>query len=362
MSSKLPYGLKDGKLLHISEVPDNENGLACGCKCPSPYCNDNLIAKTKGKKRDLHFAHANEDDCKYGLETGLHIAAKEILAKEKKFFTPKVLKCFFAKDILDEQSFKEYEHRGYGTFDFLEIIGESKIKVDDVYLEKRVEGFIPDIIIVSGKKKLLVEIAVTHFVDNIKLEKIRKAGFPLIEINLSHLKNDFTTEILKSILIEGGSDYKTWIHNSKLEKLFDEAKLKIETEVKNRHELYKSDSETTRLYWENERKKRIQEKEKELLENPQQFYKPIVEIVRRFQSGVRTPNEGILEINDCYEKYINRPALSNEDYQNDNHTRNQKANLKEDCLKCKQFKGLREDGKKIECMGEFERLMSYERM
>lgn len=41
---KLPYGLKDGKLVHISEV---DKGKKCGCVCPA--CYSPFIAR-KGKK------------------------------------------------------------------------------------------------------------------------------------------------------------------------------------------------------------------------------------------------------------------------------------------------------------------------
>ena len=56
-SLNLTYALKDGVLVHISQVP---SGLQCGCKCPA--CGETLIAK-KGDKVIHHFVNnlgANE--------------------------------------------------------------------------------------------------------------------------------------------------------------------------------------------------------------------------------------------------------------------------------------------------------------
>lgn len=49
----LPYGLKDGHLIHISEVERGATDLRC------PYCQAELLAK-KGKVMTHHFAHRNK--------------------------------------------------------------------------------------------------------------------------------------------------------------------------------------------------------------------------------------------------------------------------------------------------------------
>ncbi|WP_047043707.1 hypothetical protein [Vibrio mexicanus] len=63
----IPFGLKDGKYLDISEV---KRGRACGCICPS--CSQNLVAK-KGPNPDKmihHFAHDKKakDDSEESVE------------------------------------------------------------------------------------------------------------------------------------------------------------------------------------------------------------------------------------------------------------------------------------------------------
>jgi hypothetical protein len=66
-------------------VGDVESGLKCGCLCPA--CKAPLVAK-KGKKNQHHFSHYGQDECEHGVETALHLAAKDIIAKHKKLHLP----------------------------------------------------------------------------------------------------------------------------------------------------------------------------------------------------------------------------------------------------------------------------------
>lgn len=82
--SKLIYALKDGNIVSIDEV---QSGKDCGCVCPA--CGDELIAR-KGEKRMHHFAHRSNEDCEYGYESSLHLAAKAILSRSEKMVIPPV--------------------------------------------------------------------------------------------------------------------------------------------------------------------------------------------------------------------------------------------------------------------------------
>ena len=82
--SKLIYALKDGNIVSIDDVP---SGKECGCVCPA--CGDELIAR-KGQKRMHHFAHRSNEDCEYGYESSLHLAAKDILSRSEKMVIPPV--------------------------------------------------------------------------------------------------------------------------------------------------------------------------------------------------------------------------------------------------------------------------------
>ena len=186
---KMTYALKDGELIDISSV---DRGLKCGCVCPS--CNQPLIAK-KGEKMVQHFAHKSTDECEYGYETSLHLLAKEIISKSKKFTIPSVYVEF--------HSYKEKEY-----------ISQSKeITVDRIELEKSFGGIIPDIVIYCGEKKFFVEIFVTHKIDEEKLNKIKSAGISTIEIDLSKMDREITDNELSEMLLKDSKE-KRWIYNA----------------------------------------------------------------------------------------------------------------------------------------------------
>ena len=81
---KLIYALKDGNIVSIADVP---SGKKCGCVCPA--CGGELIAH-KGQKRMHHFKHHSNEDCEYGYESSLHLAAKDILSRSEKMVIPPV--------------------------------------------------------------------------------------------------------------------------------------------------------------------------------------------------------------------------------------------------------------------------------
>ena len=195
MTLKLPFALKDDKIVTIKEV---ERGKKCNCKCPS--CGVSLIAK-QGAKTVHHFAHFNGSQCKYAVETALHLMAKEILFEEKKIMLPPV-------------RVRVSRHAAE-----LEIFKKQIVEFDKVTLENKIDNIVPDIIIKKEGETLLVEIAVTHFIDDQKKKKIEEMNYSTLEIDLSNFKGQFDKSMLRKILIEEDKQ-KKWIHNTK-KKEFD---------------------------------------------------------------------------------------------------------------------------------------------
>lgn len=194
MKNNLYVALKDNQLIDIESVP---SGLRCGCVCP--YCHEKLIAK-KGKKRQHHFAHYSGDSCQYGYQTSLHLMAKEIISELKTFSIPKVYLNALNKN---------------------EKISDSmNIQIQEVYLEHKIDDIIPDIILkTSNGQSLLVEIYVTHSIDQQKLEKIKKLNISTIQIDLSKIDRLITKEELIGFLNSDNSN-KQWIYNSCVEKYY----------------------------------------------------------------------------------------------------------------------------------------------
>lgn len=159
--------------MHISDVP---RGLACACVCVD--CGEPLLAR-KGSKRRAHFAHANPTACSGGAETALHLIAKELMSKIRHIALP------------DYRLRLERKLRKSGVMITLhQTVTESRgLRVTRAETESREPGFTPDVTLhlVDGTRKdrMFVEIAVTNKVRRDKMRKIRKAGFPAVEIRFN---------------------------------------------------------------------------------------------------------------------------------------------------------------------------------
>lgn len=200
MELKLPFGLKNGQLVEVSQV---DRGLECGCVCPS--CKHPLVAR-KGEKTIHHFAHYKSAECVGALETSLHLAAKDILDRHKKLRIPAVVTSIGV---------------GYGEAIYLH--SEQTLHFDNVFLEKRLDEIIPDIIIEIKGKPLLIEIAVTHFIDETKRKKIEQLNVSTLEIDLSKLDRQITLEELEKTLIDR-IENKKWIYNTKKQSFYNDIK------------------------------------------------------------------------------------------------------------------------------------------
>jgi len=191
MEARLTYGIRDGILHNIKDV---ESGLSCNLNCA--LCDDRLIAK-KGNRKQHHFAHYRVENCKGAVETSLHLLAKEIISEKKEITLPRVELKIGTKQ----------EH-----FIFHK---PTKVKFNKIRVENKLGEIIPDLICYVNQQPLLVEIAVTHFIDEIKKQKIKKLNLSTIEVDLSEFKEGITKEELSKLLIDDTSK-KKWIFNRKL--------------------------------------------------------------------------------------------------------------------------------------------------
>lgn len=186
---KLPCGLSDdGKLIYINEA---RNGLACECVCPG--CKRVLIAKNGGKKREHHFAHLNVVECEHGYQSALHYMAKDLFLE---------MPCL---TFLEKGRLVQY-------------------KIDTVELEKKVSDIIPDIIVTCDGKQFIVEIYVTHAVDDEKKAKIKEMQISAVEIDLSRFKNDFIDrETLKTELSQPKNF--SWVYDADIDLIEQKRKI-----------------------------------------------------------------------------------------------------------------------------------------
>jgi hypothetical protein len=84
------------------------------------------------------------------------------------------------------------------------------VRIDNVRIEVSESGFVPDIIIESGSKSLIVEVAVTHKVARAKLRRIRAHNLPAIEITLVPCDSLLSRESLRGKL-QADLKSKAWL-------------------------------------------------------------------------------------------------------------------------------------------------------
>lgn len=163
-SFKIPYGEREGQLLHVSEV---ERGLQCDCVCP--VCKERLVAR-KGHKTHHHFAHYPGANC--SAETVLHQLGKRLLhcrvvsAIQSRESLPIAWEC---KHCLDE-------HKG----DLVKV-------VEKAALEMSLGACRPDVTLLAenGHPVAFLEVVVSHSPDEKVLAYAAKRGIPVVEFHVS---------------------------------------------------------------------------------------------------------------------------------------------------------------------------------
>lgn len=142
----------------LVDIKDVERGLACQCTCFE--CGETVIAR-KGEIKEHHFAHAsNKESCTINPESVLHKYAKEVILESMGLMLP-------ALPNSDNEA-------AWWTFE--KLLPEFSL------------GLIrPDLVGYFDGEPILIEIAVTHFIDTEKFNRIEVFKSKCIEIDLSSL-------------------------------------------------------------------------------------------------------------------------------------------------------------------------------
>jgi hypothetical protein len=152
-------------------------------------------------RRAPHFAHAPGSDCANGFESALHLAAKQLIEARAEIVFPGLVVSFMVSDAMG------YVHQPKKT-----LVAAGRRSLSSVVVEQSLGEIRPDIFVEAEELgAVLVEIAVTHFVDAHKLEKIKRLNLPAIEVDLSMLR-DATLVSLEVALFDNPSNTK-WLHH-----------------------------------------------------------------------------------------------------------------------------------------------------
>ena len=220
MKKEIPFALDANG--HLIDIFSATRGLACNCTCPG--CGAPMLAK-QGHRNAWHFAHITESNCQAGYESAIHLAVKKIISEERSLLLPQcnVIRSFdkptfeyVSPDIaraVEANEYQNFERTGYAR------LPSCLVCFDEVH-EEQAEGNIrPDLIGVVGGKRLYIEVAVTHFVDDEKRLRIRKRQTPAIEIQIPEPVNwNWSFERLRALCLQS-TDSKVWVNNPRAETL-----------------------------------------------------------------------------------------------------------------------------------------------
>ncbi|GAB6140937.1 hypothetical protein JCM14076_16660 [Methylosoma difficile] len=222
MGIKLGHGLKDGKVVRVTDI-DVANGLACNCICLD--CKSSLQAiKKEGNKYRPHFRHhsiKNDREilaCKASEETAIHFHAKDIIEKLKSI-------------VLPAYEVNVIKHNGKGirthTIKKQRFITFDSIHNENVTNTSQGHGDIkPDLIAYFGNHRLFIEIAVSHPSEKEKIESLKKHNVSAIEIDLSKFSRTATADDLEKYFTQRlylKEKSVKWLYHVKHEQYHQEA-------------------------------------------------------------------------------------------------------------------------------------------
>jgi hypothetical protein len=204
----VPFGLLGDEMVRPEAVP---TGKACGCICPE--CQGSLVAKNAGLKVRPHFAHMAGMGSDLCGETAVHLMAKQILARARQVMLPEWQRQHSERDI-SGQPHHCVETRSARQWSYA-------IAKEEVWHH----GIRPDVFLsdagAAASLPLLVEVRVSHAVDQFKARLVRERGWAMVEIDLSKapedaLAPDWFEEFVLSLAP------RKWIHAPKAERRFAE--------------------------------------------------------------------------------------------------------------------------------------------
>ncbi|WP_133478255.1 hypothetical protein [Cognatilysobacter segetis] len=213
----VPFGLRDGQMHGVEDVP---TGKACGCICPE--CNSPLIAKNAGLKQQHHFSHQagyGSDACR---ETAIHLIAKQILVRARQLLLPEWKRRCELRDVSGTPHFLNHERpaKPWGYAEATEEVWQDGIRPDVFLSDRGAAATLP----------LLVEVKVSHAVDDAKAHLVRHRGWAMVEIDLSKTPDDALAPCaFERYVLEGAP--RKWIHAPKAEQRFAEARLVLRAKV-----------------------------------------------------------------------------------------------------------------------------------
>lgn len=224
MELRNPFGLRDGQIIMIEDVPNNQNGLRCNCICPA--CKEPFEARM-GDVRRHHFAHSGQgcDEVNAYL-MGLYMLLNEYLNCHNPLHLPPVIVGFelSAYYYLTDANIDDHiSLLSSSVDDSREIIlfESTKIYFNNSQIVTDSNGKPKAICATSHGRQLAIRITPPDTV--CKFGRVsRYQDFPTIELDLSsasEMIQNSQKETIFKYLMNNRSIYR-WIYNPRITDVF----------------------------------------------------------------------------------------------------------------------------------------------
>ena len=227
---KNPFGERNGEIVVIDDLSENEKGLNCGCICP--FCGGEFEARL-GNVRVHHFAHSkggcNEEKA---YLTGLYKLFKQYVDRNNYIYLPEInLYCFLgAVEKITKDSFDQFVSINYSNNSNKTILFSPKIK------------FIPDqseivyrddkpVAIICSKGEKHIAVVIQHPQIGCNLHFVSSYGeTPTLKLDLIDIKDDEIKNTEAIYKMFSNSDLYSWLSNKTVISKLDDIN-EINTEI-----------------------------------------------------------------------------------------------------------------------------------
>lgn len=224
MNVKNPFGLRNGELILIKDLPKEQNGLRCNCVCPA--CHEQFEARIGGVRR-RHFAHSSKgcDEVNAYL-AGLYMLLSEYLASGRPLRLPPVIIGFELSVHYKITANNVYNHTRLQSKSInkereIEVYSSSSIIFDEAEIQKNSNGKYLAILCRAKGRFLAIRVTPPETVCRTAVVSKFK-DYPTIEIDLSEgadIIQNSSKEKFFQYLSDNCWIYK-WIYNPVIEKKY----------------------------------------------------------------------------------------------------------------------------------------------
>lgn len=260
--SKNPFAKRNGRIITINDLTENEKGLSCNCACP--ICNGTFIARM-GEVRTWHFAHSGEpcDAAKQIVNSAYQLAKEAIIAKGYITFPGLYVFCDLSQVI--RSYYETYRFVSYKKDGYEKLFDSNKMPVKEVEIINDNSG-ISTALIINSQLAVRLAIDTEYCIDK---NIVRYEDMATLRMDIDDAIYRENTEKLYW-LIADKIENKRWIYAPKVDRWVES----LETERLKRYEEYlekqriekEKELERQRVAEELAEKRRAQEHEQRMQE------------------------------------------------------------------------------------------------